>query len=144
MYQTKARCLIDTNKSNDHNDGKTTAHLENGRKDQSWLFKALRLFLKTLLAGGATAAIAGTKSTGIVLGANDAIRIGVAGLHGRGGDHIKSFSGVKGVQIIYLIDPDKSTFDFRVKQVQYLGGNRAQTVQDVRQAREERTSMPSP
>ena len=36
--------------------------------------------------------IAGTKASGRVLGANDAIRIGVAGINGRGGSHISAFA----------------------------------------------------
>ena len=43
-----------------------------------------RSFLKSTLAAAATITIAGTKSSGKVLGANDTIRIGVAGLNGRG------------------------------------------------------------
>ena len=50
-----------------------------------------RTFLKA--AGAASAAfplftVAGTKASGRVLGANDAVHVGVAGLHGRGGSHI--------------------------------------------------------
>ena len=44
-----------------------------------------RTFLKNTLAAAATVTIAGTKSSGRVLGANDTIRVGVAGLNGRGG-----------------------------------------------------------
>ena len=36
--------------------------------------------------------IAGTKASGRVLGANDAIRVGVAGIHGRGQSHIDGFA----------------------------------------------------
>src|SRR5437763_1269798 len=96
-----------------------------------------RDFLKTL-AAAATVTIAGTKSSGRVLGANEAIRIGVAGLNGRGGSHVGAFSGMTGVQITYLIDPDTRTFDRRVPTVQKAGGNRPQTVQDVRRALEDR------
>ena len=32
--------------------------------------------------------IAGTKSSGRVLGANDVIRVGIAGIHGQGNAHI--------------------------------------------------------
>ena len=45
---------------------------------------------------GAGFAIGGTKSSGRVLGANDIIRIGVAGLNGRGGAHVGAFGKMKG------------------------------------------------
>ena len=57
-----------------------------------------RSFLKRSLAAAATITIAGTKSSGRVLGANDTIRIAVAGLNGRGGAHVGAFAGMKGVR----------------------------------------------
>jgi predicted dehydrogenase len=93
-----------------------------------------RNFLKTTLAAAATITIAGTKSSGRVLGANDTIRLGVAGLNGRGGAHVGAFVGMKGVQVTYLIDPDTRTYSRRVKTVQAQGGNTPQTVQDIRKA----------
>ena len=69
-----------------------------------------RTFLERGLAAAGAVTIAGTKSSGRVLGANDAIRIGVAGLHGRGGAHVSEYLKMKGVQITYLIDPDTRTF----------------------------------
>ena len=50
-------------------------------------------------AAGIGFAIGGTKSSGRVIGANDTIRIGVAGLNGRGGSHVDAFSKMKGVEI---------------------------------------------
>ena len=67
-----------------------------------------RTFLKTTAAASATIplfTIAGTKASGKVIGANDTIRIGVAGIHGRGGSHIDGFAGADKVQVTYLIDP---------------------------------------
>jgi predicted dehydrogenase len=93
-----------------------------------------RNFLKNTLAAAATITIAGTKSSGRVLGANDTIRLGVAGLNGRGGSHVDAFSGMKGVQVTYLIDPDTRTFARKVKTIQSKGGNTPQTVQDIRKA----------
>ena len=66
-----------------------------------------RQFLgRSLAFAGAGFAIGGTKSSGRVIGANDAIRIGVAGLNGRGSSHVEEFSKIKGVEVTYLIDPD--------------------------------------
>jgi predicted dehydrogenase len=98
-----------------------------------------RTFLKNtsaLFAAGFT--IAGTKASGRVLGANDTIRIGVAGLNGRGGSHVDEFSKMKGVQVTYLIDPDGRTWDKRVRSVSENGGNTPATVRDVRKALEDK------
>ncbi len=96
-----------------------------------------RTFLKTL-AIGATVTVAGTKSAGLVLGANERIRVGVAGLNGRGGAHVGALAGMEGVQVTCLIDPDTRTFQRRIDQTQKAGGNRPQTVQDIRRALEDR------
>ncbi|MBX6314738.1 MAG: Gfo/Idh/MocA family oxidoreductase [Isosphaeraceae bacterium] len=93
-----------------------------------------RQFLNTTLAAGAGFAIGGTKSSGRVLGANEVIRVGVAGLHGRGSAHVQEFTRMEGVQVTYLIDPDSTQFEQRVKQVQQRGHNTPKTVQDVRKA----------
>ena len=65
-----------------------------------------RNFLKTSAVFSASFVIAGTKASGKVIGANDTIRIGVAGLNGRGSSHVGEWSGMKNVAITYLIDPD--------------------------------------
>jgi predicted dehydrogenase len=94
-----------------------------------------RDFLKTTLAAAATVTIAGTKSSGRVLGANDVIRVGVAGLNGRGSAHVGAFAKKgSGTQITCLIDPDTRTFVNRVQEVEAKGGNTPRTVQDVRKA----------
>src|SRR5262245_59393393 len=93
-----------------------------------------RSFLKRTLAAAATVTIAGTKSTGRVLGSNDTLRVAIAGLNGRGGAHVNGFAGMKGVEVTCLIDPDSRTFAQRVKQVQARGGNAPRTIADVRDA----------
>src|SRR5262245_64571044 len=95
-----------------------------------------RSFLDQTLAAAATITIAGTKSTGHVLGANDVIRVGVAGIHGQGNGHIGQYLGLKGVQITYLIDPDTSLFASRAAPIKEKGGHDPRCVQDVRQALE--------
>lgn len=56
-----------------------------------------RAFLQQTAAGGIAAAftISGTKASGRIIGANDRIRLGVAGIHGRGASHIDAFAGMK-------------------------------------------------
>ncbi len=95
-----------------------------------------RTFLKTTAAGAAlgTFTIAGTKSSGAVLGANDTIRIGVAGINGRGQSHIAGFAGQKNVKVTYLIDPDSRLHASRKSNVKKRGGNEPTCVQDIRKA----------
>ena len=96
-----------------------------------------RAFLKTAAAsaGVCTAfTIAGTKASGRVIGANDTIRIGVAGINGRGRNHISSYVGQDGVQVTYLIDPDSRLFNSRSESVKKRGGNTPTCVQDIREA----------
>lgn len=95
-----------------------------------------RSFIKSAATSAAFSAftVAGTKSSGKVLGANDVIRVGVAGLNGRGSAHINAFSGRKDAQVTYLVDPDSKLFDGRIKQVESRGSNTPKTAQDIRTA----------
>ena len=100
-----------------------------------------RQFLGQSLAGAAFAgfAISGTKSSGRIIGANDTIRLGVAGLNGRGGSHVDEFGKMDGVEITYLIDPDSRTYDKRIKQLQKIKSSASpKTIKDVRQALEDK------
>jgi predicted dehydrogenase len=107
-----------------------------------------RDFLKSAAAGAALALTGGqslaqdrkkrkrapAKATAKIVGANERIRIGVAGIHGRGGDHISGFARIPGVEVAYLIDPDSRIFNQRTKDVQRVGGNTPKCFQDIRQA----------
>ncbi|MDA7978603.1 MAG: Gfo/Idh/MocA family oxidoreductase [Pirellulales bacterium] len=96
-----------------------------------------RGFLKATAASSAafsTFAISGTKASGRIVGANETLRIAVAGINGRGRDHINGFSRSKDVQITYLVDPDSRLFDSRSKQVQERNGHTPECVQDIREA----------
>jgi predicted dehydrogenase len=80
-----------------------------------------RAFLGRSLAAagvGASFAIGGTKSSGRVIGANDTVRIAIAGLNNRGGSHVDEFAPMPGVDIVYLVDPDSRTYAKRLKQVE--------------------------
>src|SRR5262249_40520931 len=93
-------------------------------------------FVGRSVAAGIAAgfAIGGTKSSGRVIGANDTIRLGVAGLNGRGSAHVGAFTKSKGVAISYLIDPDTTTYAEHIKTNEKAGGSAPKTVQDVRRA----------
>lgn len=94
-----------------------------------------RSFLKKTAAAslGASFVISGTNASGQVIGANDRIRVGVAGIHGRGGSHIKG-NLCKGVEVAYLIDPDTRLFAGRTAMVEKKMGNTPTCVTDVRKA----------
>lgn len=98
-----------------------------------------RSFLKSTLAAAATVTIAGTKSSGRVLGANDVVRVGVAGLNGRGSAHVGGFSKLKDVEVVYLIDPDTRTYAKRLDQLSKAKQTtKPQLVQDIRKALEDK------
>lgn len=97
-----------------------------------------RNFLQGTLAAAATVTIAGTKSSGRVLGSNDTIRVAVAGIHGRGTSHISEYAHMKDVEIVYLVDPDTRLFGSRAKQVEDAGKKKPKTVQDVRKVLEDK------
>ena len=82
--------------------------------------------------------IAGTKSSGRVLGANDVIRVGVAGIHGQGNAHIDQYLGFKDVQVTHLIDPDRSLFESRSQKIREKGGTTPKCFQDIREALEDK------
>jgi len=71
-----------------------------------------RTFLKGSLAAAGATFIIGVSGRE-VLGANEVIRVGVAGIRGRGGGHIGEFLRIPEVRIAYLIDIDKQTFGSR-------------------------------
>ena len=101
-----------------------------------------RQFMNQSLAAagvGAGFAIGGTKSSGRIIGANDTIRLAVAGLNGRGQSHVAEFVKMPGVEITYLVDPDTRTFYKRLDQVRKGGGREPKTVQDIRRVLEDKS-----
>jgi predicted dehydrogenase len=109
--------------------------LPGDRKDDPMPKRALsrRQFLNRSVAfAGAGFAIGGTRSTGRVIGANDQIRIAVAGLNGRGKDHVEEYAKAPGVTVTYLVDPDLRTHDKRNQQLTSQGERPARGVQDIR------------
>lgn len=92
-----------------------------------------RSFLKKGALAGAAFSTFAVGSSGRVLGANDRIRVAVAGIHGRGRSHMNAFAGMDGVEVSHLVDPDSNLFDSRSKQVKEKGGNTPKCVQDIRE-----------
>jgi predicted dehydrogenase len=99
-----------------------------------------RTFLKAATAAGIATqfTIAGTKASGQVLGANETVRIGVAGINGRGNGHIGEYLKIDGVQITHLIDPDSTLFEARSKSIKNKYGTAPKCVQDIRKALEDK------
>jgi Oxidoreductase family, NAD-binding Rossmann fold/Oxidoreductase family, C-terminal alpha/beta domain len=101
-----------------------------------------RQFMNRSLAAagvGAGFAIGGTKSSGRVIGANDTIRLAVAGLNSRGQSHVAEFVKMPGVEITYLVDPDTRTYQKRLDQIRKNGGREPKTVQDIRRVLEDKS-----
>src|SRR5262245_47004596 len=96
-----------------------------------------RTFLKSAAASAVFPlfTIGGTKASGRVLGANDVIRVGVAGIHGQGNAHIDQYLQFpKAAQVTHLIDPDRSLFESRGKKIRDAGFSAPKTFQDIRDA----------
>jgi predicted dehydrogenase len=102
-----------------------------------------RQFVNRSLAAAGVAggfAIGSTRSSGRVLGANDRIRVAVAGLNGRGEAHVEEFGRLKSeVEIACLVDPDTRTFKERLDQIQKDGGQAPKTVQDIRRVLDDKS-----
>ena len=77
-----------------------------------------RNFLQSTAAAGAGLILTGTKASGNIKGANDRVRIAVAGLNGRGSSHISGWLGQSNVELAYLIDPDANVLARQMKAVQ--------------------------
>ncbi|NQV34984.1 MAG: Gfo/Idh/MocA family oxidoreductase [Phycisphaeraceae bacterium] len=100
-----------------------------------------RRFLHNSLATGSALALYGCQSTPRITGANDRLRIAVAGLNGRGKSHINGWLAQDNVEIAYLIDPDKDVLDERMRDLQSKveGKFNCRGVTDVREALDDKT-----
>ncbi len=65
-----------------------------------------RRFLRTSALAGSSLILMNTRASGQVKGANDRLRIAVAGVNGRGQSHMDGWLSQENVEIAYLIDPD--------------------------------------
>ncbi|QDV26418.1 Gfo/Idh/MocA family protein [Aureliella helgolandensis] len=94
-----------------------------------------RKFITRVAASGiaASATISGTKSSAEVVGANDRVRVAIAGINGRGQVHMGVFGAMKGVEITHLVDPDSRLFASRSAAVERLTGKKPKCVQDIRE-----------
>jgi predicted dehydrogenase len=95
-----------------------------------------RKFLKDSFVAGTAFALYGCQTSPRIIGANNRLRIAVAGVKGRGGSHISGWLGQDNVEVAYLIDPDKQVLAGRLKDLERKieGKYTCRGVADVRQA----------
>jgi len=96
-----------------------------------------RQFLRTsATVAGTSCLLLGTKASGNIVGANDRLRIAVAGLNGRGKSHISGWLGQDNVEVAYLADPDSTVRADRVAQLtdKVDGKYTPRGVADIREA----------
>jgi predicted dehydrogenase len=101
-----------------------------------------RSFLQqSSLAAGSFALISGTRASAKVLGANDRLRIAVAGCNGRGKAHLAGWLQQPNVEIAYVIDPDQEVLDRTLQDLRgkVSGKFTCTGVTDVRRALEDPT-----
>ncbi|MGE0758865.1 MAG: Gfo/Idh/MocA family protein [Pirellulaceae bacterium] len=77
-----------------------------------------RTFLQSTSAAGASLLILGSKASGQVQGANNRLRVAVAGVNGRGKSHIDGYLGQDNVEIAYLVDPDQDVLSRALKNLE--------------------------
>ena len=100
-----------------------------------------RGFLKSSSAAGASLLLMGTRASGRILGANDRVRIAVAGLNGRGQSHLSGWMEQPNVEIAWVIDPDQKVLANAMNGLQSKLKENFKTkgIADVREALEDQT-----
>jgi predicted dehydrogenase len=100
-----------------------------------------RRFVQTAVAASSVFplfTIAGTKASGQVIGANDTVRMGVAGVGGRGGNHLSEWTSAEKVQVTHVIDPDDGKTAAAYRNVESRSKNKPKMFRDIRQALEDK------
>src|SRR6202451_4851117 len=98
-----------------------------------------RDFLITGAAGlTALGTVAYLGRPGLVMGANDRVRVGICGVRGRGGDHLHNYSQLPNVQIAALCDIDENVLRQRLGQMGKMGLPKTATHTAVRKLLEEK------
>jgi predicted dehydrogenase len=77
---------------------------------------------KSAQAGvAAPAVLSGFAVSSRILGANDAVRVAVAGLNSKGAEHVEHFRRIPGCRITALCDPDRDILDREVRKFEDRG-----------------------
>ena len=74
-----------------------------------------------------------------VFGANDRVRICVAGLHGQGWAHVNEYSKIPGSEVAALCDVDDGVLSGRLGEMEKMGLKKPTTYTDIRKAVEDKT-----
>ena len=102
-----------------------------------------RNFLKTSSAAfaGSSFMILGTKASGAIKGANDRVRIAVAGLNGRGQSHIKGWQEAPNVELAYVVDPAGKVLERAMGSLEKRSNGKLTTkgVGDIREALQDKS-----
>ncbi len=95
-----------------------------------------RHFLQTSSVAAGGMLLLGTRASGKAKGANDRVRIAVAGLNGRGGAHIGGWLGQENVELAYLCDVDKNVLSRAMNSVTKRTEGKYETegIDDIRRA----------
>lgn len=101
-----------------------------------------RSFLKhSAIAAGALTMAGSASSYGRIIGANDRLRIAIAGCNGRGKSHMDGWLDQPNVEIAYLIDPDEEVLNRSLAALKKKAGDKfaAKGVADIRRALQDPT-----
>lgn len=100
-----------------------------------------RNFNKGVAALGGSFLITGTRASGNIVGANDRLRIAIAGVNGRGKSHMKGWLDEENVEIAYLIDPDQNVLSRALKDLEKNSDGKfnCKGVSDIRTVLEDKT-----
>jgi len=74
----------------------------------------------------------GASTRASAMGANDEIRVAIAGVNSQGNGHVGRFQNLKGVQVVALCDPDSEVLAKRAKEFEEKYGSSVQGYADVR------------
>lgn len=96
-----------------------------------------RRFLKSSSLVGAAVALPSARA----FGANDRVRVGVAGLNGRGKSHLQGWLSQENVEVAWLIDPDEKVLGRTMELVEKIseGKSKPKGTADIREALEDKT-----
>jgi predicted dehydrogenase len=101
-----------------------------------------RDFLKVGLGATSASAVCASAVNFIpshAFGANDRVRVAICGLHGRGQDHIRSYSKIPKAQIAALCDIDDSVLRQRLNEMEKMGLPKPVAYVDVRKLLEDKS-----
>ena len=91
-----------------------------------------RSFIKQSAAAIGACTLIGTSASGQVAGANEKVRIALAGCGGRGNEIIGFFKTIPGVEIAYVVDPDSTRMDAAAARIEKEFGNKPKMNKDFR------------